>query len=108
MRCVLRIFCKFIFCLSLILGLLGCAAPITLESLHALNPRALVSKTCVNYEGVPRDAHFGAVQFATGKVVTDRDPEALLQFVQVADAIHEFSCTDPIVSTRAEVERAAL
>lgn len=95
-----RRFLPFLYCLLFALSLLGCAAPLSLESLSALNRRAYAGGICGVPKGTPPNIHFYAVNIAMGKVVTDRNPEALRRFMPNADSVHEVRPWAPLSSAK--------
>ncbi|MBK9259285.1 MAG: hypothetical protein IPM54_05560 [Polyangiaceae bacterium] len=95
MRLAFRPFYYFICPFLFVASLLGCAGPMTLESLHALNPAAYAGRICAAPKALPPDTRFLAYQIATNTLMGDQDRERLEAFVKVADSIHEVSADAP-------------
>lgn len=95
MRLAFRPFYYFICAFLFTASLFGCAGPMTLESLHALNPAAYAGRICAAPKALPPDTRFLAYQIATNTLMGDQDRERLEAFVKVADSIHEVSADAP-------------
>jgi hypothetical protein len=95
-RMFLRLW-RLLFCFWLVVTSLGCAAPLSLEGLHRLNPAAITAQACSRPKNVEPDAVYWAHDSDSNIWVSDRDPEALERFVPKAEAIFEYhACEQPV------------